>query len=420
MSYSNIGRVSIAAESTFGTASGGTYYDVRIVEGSLQIKLGQTMLENRSIVARLHDTNAMVQGSKFGTTVSFDMYVEGLGTGLVSGQAYTHPLTSNAVPFYAGLGRLSNGDLTLDGSVVADNLSTSSAINITNGHGVRFSAGGAVVINGEMREIESVATGGDPDVITLKMALSAAPAQNDVVYNCATYYVDDSFYGTDSYSNTLRVIGGYANDQFLFVGCVPTIEFTTDLDGLLIAKVTYHCASWSKTSGLTLAGASYLGGGPLAAKSGYVWYQTVATSTRAYLTCDKFTANPGLTAIPVRSLEGVQTVSRFRQGKAKPTCSFEFPILNGDGTPFDTMFTDFGNNAAKAVLLQFGTAPIVGGVGTGVVGLSVPNARFSEPPTRTTGLDLSRVSASFYGDEDADTSGNATDLQYSCFRIHVA
>lgn len=425
MGYPHVARLSTDLETTFGTTAAGGWRDQRLVEGTFNPKFLKGRLQDRTVVDRLHDIQGFLDASMFGSGFDATVYLDGLAAALDNATAYSHP-QNNAAEI---LGAIFGGNRGDSGSLLVAAGSTTTTINVTGGQGSRFAKGGALVIQTsggwEMREIKNVAV----DAITLKMALNAVPANGTPIYNCATFYLDEDNVGGDGDSLRFLYLGLLANDQWRLDGCGGSLKFGTAIDDLLTMQLSVQAAQWTKTNGNTLAGASYTGGGPLVCKAGTLWWQTVGTTTRNVLSADSFDIDPGLRVVPERALDGVETVKRLRMVRGEPTATIEVNAFRGatEGADFDSFWTDFATQTTvKAFLLQLGTAPIVSGSGTGMVGISLPRCHYSAPPERLGSGDLVHARVSLRGDEDSDITSpdsgqTATaDLHRSAIRVHLA
>lgn len=425
MGYPHVARLSTDLESTFGTTAAGGYRDQRMVEGSFTPRFQKGRLANQTVVDRLHDVQQLLDASLFGSGFDVSVYLDGLAAALDNATAYAHPQTGAAEI----LGALFGGNRGDSGSLLVAAGSTTTTLNVTGGQGGRLAKGGALVIQTsggwEMREIKDVVV----DAVTLKMALNAVPANGTPIYNCATFYLDEDNVGGDGDSLMFRFLGLLANDQWTAQGCGGTVKFGTALDALLTMQLGIQAATWAKTSGHTLAGASYVGGGPLVCKAGRLWWQTVGTTTRNILSADSFDVDPGLSIVAERALDGIETVKRWRMLRAAPTATLEVSAFRGatEGADFDSFWTEFATaTTVKAFLLQLGDAPIVAGSGTGLVGISLPRCMYSEAPERLGSGDLVHARVKLRGDEDTDITSpdsgqTATaDLHRSAIRVHLA
>lgn len=408
MGYSHVQRFSTDVETTFGTDQVETYRDQRLVQGSLDLAgLDEPPIPDMTVVQRLHDRNAHVDGSQFGSAFKAGFYLDGLAAALDTAAGPTHPANNIAEVVAACMG----GQYVAAGSTVLGAGATTTVIPVQVGHGVRYRAGGFCIISGELRRIKSIAG----DSLTLAMALNAAPANAVDVYNTQTFFLDEDGFGTDAQTLICRMLGGLAGDQFIARGVVGKFTLELGLRKLLQMNVDFQAASWAKVAGETLAGPTYTGGGPLALKNVFLWWQTVGTTTRNILSVDEFSADPGLNYIPEEAGNGINQVMRFRQLAAKPKIAIEAHGFRN----FDEFWTEFDALTRKSFLLQIGNTPRVGGVGTGVVGIELPVCDYSRAPKRMARGELVRVGIELEGDEDTDTSPLTTDIQQSAVRLVV-
>lgn len=425
MGVANVMRFSSDVETTFGVDPGAeTYVDHRLVAGTFSPRqLGRKHLPDMTVVSRLHDRNSPKLGSLDGLGFSASVYLEGLSAALATGSTYTHPQNNVAELLDCLMGGNAGGA----GSTELASGSTTTSIAVQVGHGTRFSKGGACIINGELREIKNISG----DTLTLKHALSAAPTNGQAIYNCGTFFLDEDAVGNNGNSLIFRVLGMLTGDQWIYRGCGGSFTIDAAIDQLVKMNLNIQAATGAvpgasatpKTSGETLAGASYVGGGPLPAVTGQVQWQDVGTTTRKILRADRFTIDPGIRIVAETSLDGVETKYRYRMLRQAARVTLEFPAYTGatDGADFDLMWTDFNANTAKACVIQLGNAPIVAGVGTGVVGISFPRLMWAGPPERIAGGEdgLVRCRVTMDADEDSDITTPTTDIHYSAVRVHL-
>lgn len=425
MGVGNVMRFSSDVEATVGVDPGAeTYLDHRLIAGTFAPRqLGRKLLPDMTVVSRLHDRNQPLFGSLDGLGFNASLYLEGLSAALATGSTYTHPQNNIAELLDCMMGGNSGGA----GTTELSSGSSTTSITVQVGHGARFTKGGACIINGEMRAIKNVAG----DTLTLKHALSAAPTNGQAIYNCGTFFLDEDNVGNDGNTMIFQILGMLSGDQWVYRGCAGTFTIDAGIDQLVKLNLNIQAATGAvpgasatpKTSGLTLAGAAYVGGGPLPAVTGQVQWQDVGTTTRKILSADRFTIDPGIRLVPELALEGVETKLRYRMIRQAAKVTLEFNAYRGatNGADFDLMWTDYNARTPKMCLIQLGNAPIVGGVGTGVVGIEFPRLYFTGPPERISGGEdgLVRVRVNLEADEDTDITTPTTDIHYSAVRVHL-
>jgi hypothetical protein len=411
--YPNVLRASCDIETTFGTTPSGTYLDQRMVEGTFAPRFAQATLPDMTVQSRVHDRASHRVGSKFGCGFAASFYVDGLPSGLVSASTFSHPQNNVAEMLRALMGG-QTGDVgsTIDSACGAD----TTVITVTTA--ANFGAGEAVVVNNEMRRIASVAG----NELTLDVDLSAAPGSATVVYNTATFYLDEDGVGGSGDSLNWQVVAQDAGDGYQFEGCAGTFTLRTGLDELLVMDADFQAADWSRLSGVSLtSGLSYTGGGPLPISAGRLYMAASGTTTLITLPCPQFEFNPGLVLAPERALNGTETVVRWRMMRSEPTISFFIPhSMSSWQTYFDKFLVSTATRDEYKIFLQIGNTPITSSTGAGCVGISLPQCMLDGPPERGVGPNgLTGFTLRFRAREDQD--GTITsDVQRSAFSIHLA
>src|SRR5688500_6195446 len=94
MGVSNQQLFSAHVETAFNTDESESYVHLYPVEGSYKPRYSRTLLPVKKTTARLHDGHPHQQGSEFGCGFEISFYLEGLGEGIHSGIAYSHPQSS--------------------------------------------------------------------------------------------------------------------------------------------------------------------------------------------------------------------------------------------------------------------------------------------------------------------------------------
>lgn len=407
MGVPHIAQVSSELETVFATDQAYTWpLDQRVVEG-LSPDLKDNHIPDLSTVGSLHEHNVTRPGSQFGSSFPMDVYFEGLPSALDTGAAYAAPQNGILQLLTAAMGGVRGGA----GSTVLGGAATTTSIPLQAGHGARFAKGGACIIGGECAPIEDVTV----DTLTLKRALSAAPANNTPVYNTVTVYLDPATFGTDGYTLALRLLGELAGDQWICRGCVPTFTVGGSWDDLLVAKCAMRVTQWEKTAAEVMNDPfAYVGGGGLPIVAGYIYYGDVGAATRNVVDFDNWTIDPGLNIATLRALSGVQTVSRYRQLRQTANLTLRVPNY----VEQDEYYDDDAARQLKYAMVQFGTTPIVAGVGTGVVAVEYPTCQIMATPKRDASGELLHTEVNLAAMLDQDVATPTTALHTSPIRWH--
>lgn len=420
MSWANVEQCSTEVETLFGTNQVESWRDQRLVVGSFKPRLERRTHPDRTVVARLNDKRDHRAGSKYGSGFDASFYLDGLASALVTGGAYSAPQTSLAEILRASMG----GQRGAAGSTTVAGASTT-VIDVQFGHGARFVAGGACVVyvagRPYMREVASVAD----DNVTLKRALPAAPGAGINVLNCATFYVVPTSVGGSGDSLAFQFLGADVQDYWSFRGVAGTFTIETGVDEQLVLAYSAKAATWDRDATLgPVASGTHVGGGPLDWRWGEIELGTPGSSVLKVFRFSDVSLNPGLTLLEDRGPDGVETIRRFYGGKTSPTLDLTaHMIAESDWELYADEWdptTGIGTRTRHSAMLTCGE-PVVGGNGTGMVGLSLPRLMYSAMPERIAGDDgFVDFKLSFDGDEDEESGTNTTDLEKSIFRIHLA
>lgn len=414
MAYTKIAQWSTDLETTFGTTQAYSWLDQRFIRETGGLNLIDMVLPDMSSTARLHEENAHVLGSKFGSGATLQAYLDGLANAdvLDDGAVYSFPQANISQPIRALMGGAS-GD---EGSVVDTGGGAVDSITVPAGEGARFAEGAAfgVVLAGvvEVRRIVDI-TG---DVIKPHMEFSAIAANGAKVYNSETMYLDEDNVGGDGDSLACRFMGKLTNDQWIMYGCGGSFTIGMAINELLTATFNLQCADWLKTTGGSL-GATYAGGGPLPVRLAEVQYATAATNntpvSRALLTgVEAFNADPGLVTEPQPGISGIETVERWRMMNAVTKATM---TVRGHAN-FDTFWTDFAAKTQKSIGFQIGNTTDTGG--TGIVYIHLPRTQFAVEPKRVEAGGFVKAELEYDGMEDAAT-GATSDIGLSKIIIAV-
>lgn len=427
MGYANVEQCRVDVESVYGLTSAGAWSDERLVLGSFKHRPERRTHRDRTVVSRLNDKRDHRAGSKYGSGFDASFYLDGLAAGLVTAQAYSHPQTNLSKILRAALGGVRGGS----GSTVNGGGATTTVIPVQVGHGARYAEGGAAVfyctVNGVlrpyMREIADVTV----DNLTLKMALPAAPANATNVLNCVTFYVVPTGVGGSGDTLSFLFLGDDVEDQWLYRGVNGTFTIETSIDEQLVMAYAARSATWSRDSAPVfgpVASGTHVGGGPLDWRWGEVQFGTPGSTALKQFRFSDVSLNPGLTLLEDRGPDGVETMRRCYMGQTSPTLDLTAHMLSE--SDWETYFDEYDPTTGDGVRQQHWAMltagePIVGGNGTGMVGLSLPRLMYRAMPERIAGEEgFVDVKYAFDGAEDEQSGGAATDLERSIFRVHLA
>jgi hypothetical protein len=287
--------------------------------------------------------------------------------------------------------------------------STTSLINVTATHGVRFTAGGfiACVVNGrvEMREVLSVAT----DAISVKVAFSGTPSNGSAVYTGPTFYY------TQNPTSTLQLWDESAHDykRFWYGGLQGGFTLDTKIGTDSVPMIGWQLDGplWTKMSNSAMAAATY-GNYSLAHDGDFEFIvATVGSTTRTQQPIAEaaFTASPKYQMITGGGATAVQSIIRQIRQRAVPfTLAFSSYWDN---------ITDFYAGQSARTAYNFGLQ-----IGSTTAGpcflLTAPTAQVRLPKDKsvsnTEGMAVTAVLRN-----DSALGDNTGGLLDSPFRLHV-
>lgn len=217
----------VATAALTGNGAIGDLYHVCVYdEGTAELEISQSTVMKDGMIGTLGDLGKYEATTREIKSKLSNIPVRGSGT---AADASTAAIRSN-VGWILRSGlceRLGTGSTVVTGS-------TTTSIRITDGQYTRFQVGDLICINNEIAEVTVVTNDTGYDVLTISPALSAAPAENDVVYHGAQYYplLGDSFKGMGIrvFSGDFEATVGYG------IVYVPKIKFSASTPLILDAE----------------------------------------------------------------------------------------------------------------------------------------------------------------------------------------
>lgn len=296
------------------------------------------------------------------------------------------------------------------GSTINGTGSTTTVVNVAAGHGARFYAGGAIMVEdaggtgiNECSIIESIAT----DALTLKTALSNAPTTaGKKVWNSYSAFIDPSATATWQFQDC----SDDDAEEWLALGCVGgfTLADLLQSEAGQLARLNFDLlvTHWEQDV-LSLAAATYDGADLLGTtESMRIQYQTHGTTTRNLISVSQLDVNPGITWTPrvSRGNGDVEQIDRIRMTACAPTASFT-------ADPSTAYLTAHTARTAKCLQIYFGRTP-----GSSWV-IELPNLKVVSVPTRASQAEQVAQQVSFRAFED-DCGDASTAMMRSPIRIH--
>lgn len=409
----NVSRMRIYAEpgGSFAvdhTGTLGDFLDCPFVEGSVQLQLLEPT-ESPGFAQQYIDAYPIEVHMPKRARLSFEIPLTGLG--LASGTRGESALSR--------LLFVAMGGQTLGSSTTVASTSTTTVVNFTSaslfepGDAVAFATGAGGKL--EMREILSKAT----NAVTLKHALSNAPANGSTIYAAAA-----NFLGT-SLNPSLQVIyeGLEQDDRWLLLGGqiasppkftlangqIPRVGFEFEFAQWFYANGTNTVANLTSSA---LAAATYVYNNPVVIKDSEFRITTVGTQSisNTLIDASSYEFTPALAYTPHLAPGGTNNIIQWIRTRTVPviTGSFTYPYED------QTFWTVKAADTRKAMFFQIGTSPTAS-TGGGVL-ISAPTIQITDVQR----VDIDGVAGqqvSWKGTVDGATSGS-NDYEKSAFRIH--
>lgn len=319
------------------------------------------------------------------------------------------------------IGVVMGGTYVGTGTTVNDAGATTTVIILTSA--TNFREGGvAVFATGtggtlEARVIKTISA----NTITLKHALTNAPANASTVYAGVTYYMDNEV-GSDVTSLQMMVQGLGGEDRWLLKGgqCLGGFSLELPVGGIPRAKFPWTFADFDPADGTNttmnlyaaaLADASFSSVGIHSIMDSELRIEASGGSTPALVHAAEFSFTPSIAYGPHKTPAGTNTVYQWVRMRSAPVMSgsFDVPFESFADYDLDELF-ETGDYVEYDLQLQIGT------VGGGIL-IDVPHMRVdSDQRIDMGGIAGRRVS--WHAREDTRTTTNSTNIQKSAFRIH--
>jgi len=271
-------------------------------------------------------------------------------------------------------------------------------------HGL--SPGMAVLVNGEVRRVATCPT---TTSLTLEMALSAAPAHDDVVVNSHTVYLDPT--ATQSYLDLLG-IGYHAEDQFQCLRCMGPVKFSglgageePSMDLALTVPQWQEVPAADRDQLEPSTAPNGSGQAPTSRALGGFFMGDWGSTTRAAVESADWSIDPGLQFVYKADANYENRMGACKRVGGKVSGSITVYIDLDYGLHADFPATD------KQMLWQFGNTA------QACVAITIPRARLKSKPVRKSINNCSGLGLEFWGAEP--TVGSTPDNCYSsAFSAH--
>lgn len=385
----------------------GDFLALPFKEGTWAPTLGQDMLDPMHAKVRIDGHSERVLGKKsVGLNFTVPLHSHGValaGTGTV-------PTVSTWALFRllkAVLGGSVSTTSPGSGTTVQAG-TTTTTVNVTTGHGARFTAGGVIgciVSSGattiEAREILSIST----DAITVKEAFSANPVSSSAVYGGITLYP------TEDPDTSLQFLaeGREISDRLCLRGLQGGISIAMPLGGIPEVSFKLAGATWSilsDGSGITVP--SFANFSPFASVDAQVHLPTVGTTTRTPVHASEWTIEPGFSFAPITSGSGTETILRMRKQSVRPAVKSSVVIPYEDST----WHTAQSSKTDLAHFVQLGSTP------GSVCLISLPTVQVTDVQRQASGGQVSGQKVTMEGRHDSSALASTTEITYAPFRMH--
>ena len=415
---SNIQRLRILHESSFGTDGSGTlgnYSEVPFREGSFELTLtepGESPMHSQQRVDG-HPTEIALPRM---ATAVFEVNAETFTTKATSTVAATKSWLGMLLQSWMGGVHLMTGTTVNDAGADVNDWDGTVVTTLRPGAAVGLPTGTGGVL--EVREIASKSSSN----IVLKYDTSSAPSNGGTVYGSATYFANPLTTGAEFQSLQAVVEGYVTTDKWVVLGgCVTACEPVMENGQVARFKFTVEFAAWYPADGVdvsadlnaaTLSEATYINTNTLVQADSEFCIAEVGTSNSAiYPHASSISFAPAITYAKVRSPGGVNTVAQWVRTHVSPVLTGKFVVPYEDQTWYDYRDAE----TPLALWLQVGSAPTFG-----AMVMSAPNIQITD--VQRVNVDgIQSVEVSWVARHDTDTTAESgyEGLAQSAFRIHM-
>lgn len=374
-------------------------------EGTLQAQGGRAQLDPRTGKMRLDGHDKKVLGIR-SCTLNAGVTLHSHGLDLDGDEA--PPTTDNWALMRALKAQMGGVFTTTDESVqtvVVAGSTTTTAVEVTTGHGARFEAAGVIacqVVSGspllELREVASVAG----DIVSVKEAFSAAPVTGTPVRGGVTFYL------TENPSTSLQALveGREAQDGAIYRGLQGGFQIELPVGELGTMTLGLAGAGWSRlASGVTIP--SYSQYKPMACAPLELHVPTIGSTTRVLVEESAVKFEPQITYAPQKSGAATETIARMRRQPTRPAVRGSFTCPYED----DTWYTARDDREDRAVFAQAGALP-----GEAML-FSCPTVQITDVKPAPSDSAIAGQTVTFEGRHDEEI-GSTSERSYSAIRWH--
>lgn len=401
------------------------FLDLAITEGTVQptrdvVKLNPNTLkqtkDQRDVqiqgirTPRLNLTGILASFGTVGGVAGLDGTQIAANVPVISGTGTKYPLAQMLAALLGGFASEAGG---LGAQTKVQAGTTATVVNVTAGHGVRFTKGKAIgiTINGrlEVREVLSRST----DAITVKDAFSTTPSTNAVCYGSCTIYLAE-----DPQTSLQYVVEGQNTaDRYAYLGMQGTLGLNMKAGELPGWTSQLSGANHTKLSTAAMTAATYSLFSPAAAIDAEFRVATVGATTRQVIHAPETSWSPNFEFVDVTSTSpsAVQTRLRKMRIRKDPPASGKFTVYRdaSNALDFETIFAadSYASPQQYALFQQIGSAP-----GSTIL-ISAPTVQFWQPQEKAFN-NIAGLEVGWDARTDQAINDPTSEIGNSCLRIH--
>jgi hypothetical protein len=393
--------VRVIVESTFGadaTSSPGlaSFTYVPLNEGTAEVTLTRLEADPMFDVQSRMEGRENVLGAR-SADLKFQMNLAPTGTAAASGVAAVQGALGLLLKATMGGEHLGTGSTFVTGwTAITGDLT--SAAGFLAGDFIGWSNTAGIV---EWRQIKAISS----NTVTLSHGFSGSPANTNVAYAAANYYVTED----PATSVQFLVSGQESDDRWLLTGgqCTTGIAINIDPSGAAIPTIDFNFHfSWFLESDETaasvtgtLADATYTNYSPIVGNAGEyrmftVGTPTLSTSSLIHVSAETWAPKIEFTAVTSPSGANGGTVFRYRGSRINPP-------IEGSFTTFFEALTWFQARDARGDYCQQRTIGVAGG---SAVILSAPTIQVVSPQRGASNDQIAGQVVPWKGRRNTDTA----------------
>lgn len=411
-------RVRIAQEppGAFGTEiSIGSFVDLPFREDSFKLILPLPTESPMTVQQHLYGHPTHVLMPRLGTGFDTSTTIAALTARAGDATAADDTLLPDTLLWETAFGGVFEGTgTTIASTSTTTSLVVTSAAGLAEGGAIAVATGPGGTL--ECRVIKTIAT----NTVTLKLALSSAPANGATVYAARTIYMN-ALTGAQQMFLQAAVEGIGTSDRWLLRGGQIKSPPTFDLTPGSVPKAnwSWQFGTWNKADGVettmnlnsTLTDQNYgsLGMNSVMDSELRVWPLTSSALTNTMVDAPSISIAPQIKYGPHKTPAGLHTIKQWVMLRSDTA-----PVTGEFTLPYESL-TWVNHLLARDTMqlsMQIGST-----VGNGAVLFDVPRVELDDfGREEIDGLAGQRIK--FYGRLDNQTTSSSTNLQKTAFRVH--